>query len=67
MIHYRVVLSPVAKADIRQAVEYYNNENRGLPMKKFPYMIIFKMDEPEQTVFMKAIFHTSQNPEKYPT
>ncbi len=97
-MNYKVILSPVAKADIRQAVKYYTlkvsetvaenflselenaikviainpffqvyyKENRGLPMRKFPYIIIFKVDKPEQTVFVKAIFHTSQNPEKYP-
>lgn len=95
---YEVMLSPVAQANIRQAVEYYTlkvsemvaenflnelenvikviainpffqvyyNENRGFPMRKFPYIIIFKVDEALKTVFVKAIFHTSQNPEKYP-
>ena len=39
---------------------------RALPIKKFPYLIIFFIDEKTDTVFITAIFNTNQNPQKYP-
>lgn len=39
---------------------------RGLPMKKFPYIIFYTINEEQKTIIIKAIFHTSQDPEKYP-
>lgn len=41
-------------------------QNRGLPLKKFPYILIFTLDENEKIISLKAVFHTSQNPEMYP-
>ncbi|MBD0726049.1 plasmid stabilization protein [Flavobacterium sp. L1I52] len=37
-----------------------------IPFKKFPYIAFFIIDEPGKTVFLNAVFHTSQNPDKYP-
>ncbi len=39
---------------------------RALPLKKFPYLILFFIDEKTNTVFITAIFNTHQDPEKYP-
>lgn len=39
---------------------------RGVPMKKFPYIIFYTVDEEQRTIIIKAVFHTSQNPGKYP-
>jgi len=39
---------------------------RGLPMKKFPYIVFYTLDESQKIIMIKAVFHTSQNPEKYP-
>ena len=44
-----------------------HSENiRTLPLKKFPFMIFYWIDEIEKKVFIEAVFHTSQNIEKYP-
>ena len=44
---------------------YYKNF-RGLPLKKFPYIVFYTIDENLKVITIKAIFHTSQNPGKYP-
>jgi toxin ParE1/3/4 len=41
-------------------------EIRCLPLKKFPFMIYFLLDEEENTIYILSIFHTSQNPGKWP-
>jgi mRNA-degrading endonuclease RelE of RelBE toxin-antitoxin system len=37
-----------------------------LPLSKFPYIIIYKILEDTKIVDIVSIFHTSQNPKKYP-
>lgn len=39
---------------------------RVLPLKKFPYIIFYWIDEIEKKVYIEAVFHTSQNSENYP-
>ncbi len=39
---------------------------RALPLKKFPYIILFHIDEIEKLVYVISVFCTHQNPEKYP-
>ena len=39
---------------------------RALPIKKFPFLILFYINEPSKTVFITAIFHTKQNTKKLP-
>lgn len=46
--------------------QFHDNNYRFLPFDKFPYVAFFIVDEPSKTVFLNAIFHTSQNPSKYP-
>lgn len=36
-----------------------------LPMKKFPYMVHFTVDENQQLVTVRAVFHTAQSPKKW--
>ena len=40
---------------------------RALPLNKFPYIIIFTVDDVNKMVFILALFHTAQNPKKYPS
>lgn len=42
------------------------NEFRGKPMKKFPFIIFYTIDEPKKVIIIKAVFHTAQHPDKYP-
>lgn len=40
---------------------------RELGLKKFPYIIIYSVEEDIQQIIVTAIFHTSKNPKKkYP-
>lgn len=43
----------------------YNNV-RALPVKKFPYILFFDVDEDNKIVSILSVFCTHQNPEKYP-
>lgn len=38
---------------------------RGKPMKKFPYIIFYTIDEDLKIIVIKAIFNTNQDSEKY--
>lgn len=39
---------------------------RGLPTKKFPFIIFYFLDEEIKKVFVLSVFNTSLNPSKYP-
>lgn len=38
----------------------------GLPIKKFPFIIFYFIDEEMKFVYVLSIFNTSLNPNKYP-
>lgn len=38
---------------------------RCLPLKKFPYMLHFTVDEENSLVTIRAVFHTSINPQNW--
>lgn len=38
---------------------------RCLPVKKFPYIVHFTIDEVQQVVTIRAVFHTALNPKKW--
>ncbi len=38
---------------------------RCLPLKKFPFMIHFEVDEVTKKVVIRAVFHTSMNSDKW--
>ncbi|MFY8189136.1 MAG: type II toxin-antitoxin system RelE/ParE family toxin [Flavobacterium sp.] len=46
--------------------QLHDNHYRFLPFDKFPYIAFFIVDEPSKTVFLNAVFHTSQDPSEYP-
>ena len=39
---------------------------RALPIKDFPYLLLFTIDENKKVVEILSCFHTSQHPKKYP-
>lgn len=39
---------------------------RGIPTKKFPFIIFYFLDEEIKKVFILSVFNTSLNPSKYP-
>jgi toxin ParE1/3/4 len=40
----------------------YKGELRTAPLKIFPYLIIYWIDESKSIIFVVSIFHTSRNP-----
>ncbi|MDR2221784.1 MAG: type II toxin-antitoxin system RelE/ParE family toxin [Flavobacteriaceae bacterium] len=42
------------------------NDIRAISIKKFPYVIFFKVNPYKQTVSIVAVFNTKQNIDKYP-
>lgn len=39
---------------------------RTVPTGKFPYLIVYYLDETQETAYVMSVFHTSQNPRKLP-
>ncbi|MBC7555349.1 MAG: type II toxin-antitoxin system RelE/ParE family toxin, partial [Chryseobacterium sp.] len=42
------------------------DEFRAVPLKKYPFLIFYLVDTEKKIIVISRIFHTSQNPEKYP-
>lgn len=38
----------------------------GKLMKKYPFLIFYTIDKDAKVIVIARVFHTSQNPEKYP-
>lgn len=39
---------------------------RALPIRKYPYILFFRVNELTKTIYILSVFCTHQNPEKYP-
>lgn len=54
--------------DIQKTIYFqiFFDNFRGKPLKRFPHIIFYTVDETLKTIVIKAVFHTSQNPNKYP-
>ncbi|WP_449389015.1 type II toxin-antitoxin system RelE/ParE family toxin [Chryseobacterium lineare] len=39
---------------------------RAFPVKKFPYIIFYEVNENEKMIYILSVFCTHQTPEKYP-
>jgi hypothetical protein len=46
--------------------EKRHKELRGFPLKKYPFLIVFTINEKEKSVIVFAVFNTNQNPNKLP-
>jgi len=52
-----------------QKVAYFqkiHNDFHRLPLRVFPFIILYKIEKQIETIKIFRVFHTSQNPEKYP-
>jgi len=38
----------------------------GFPLKRFPYLLLYTLDESDKTVLIYSVFNTYLNPAKYP-
>ena len=43
----------------------FSGQYRFANLIKFPYRLVYSIDEPLQCVYVNAVFHTSRNPEKF--
>ncbi|REG86373.1 hypothetical protein [Algoriphagus antarcticus] len=97
-MNFDVLVEPLAKEDIQQAIIFYEERKEGLgkeselelhhyfkiletnpffqikydsvhclPLKKFPFMIHFTLNEEYRKVIVRAVFHTSRNPQEWGT
>ena len=50
---------------INPLYQYHDENYHFLPFKKFPYIAFFIVDKISKTVFLNAVFHTSQEPDSW--
>lgn len=62
---YSHVLNHIDDLAINPHFEIRYDNIHCLPLKKFPFMIHFTVDEPSRLVIIRAVFHTSLNPNKW--
>ena len=43
----------------------YDDELHVAPMKVFPYLIVYWVDERQEAVFVTSVFYTSRKPKKF--
>jgi toxin ParE1/3/4 len=80
-MNYKIIVSPIALKNIEEAVEYYISKvNKKVSLDFLnDYKKVYKAlqinpfcqfhdnnYDLSKTIFLNAIFHTSQNPEKFP-
>ena len=44
----------------------YKGDLRGIPRKKYPYIVFYIVDEIEREIIIKGVFNTYQDVSKYP-
>jgi len=67
---YKIKVEPKAKDDLREAVAYYVSVAPSKIaknfLKKYPYLVFYKVDDTKREIIIKAIFNTNQDTSKYP-
>ncbi len=46
--------------------QFRYKDYQALPIKKFPFLILFYVDEKSKTVYIMSVFNTNQDTKKYP-
>ena len=63
---YNEVFEYVESIVVNPFYKIHSGNIRILPLKKFPFVIFYWIDELEKKDYIEAVFHTSQNSNKYP-
>lgn len=66
---FEIRLREEAAIEIVEQNPYFEekiNDYRVLPIQKFPYIIVFSIIESNNLIDIVSIFHTAQDPNKYP-
>lgn|SRR5690606_34238241 len=55
-------------SDIQKVLyfKFFFENFRGKPMKKFPFIVFYSLDEQLKVIFINAVFNTHQDTNKYP-
>ncbi|WP_447767057.1 type II toxin-antitoxin system RelE/ParE family toxin [Sphingobacterium faecium] len=60
---YKKAVADILK--VRYFQVFYLNF-RGRMLTKFPYIVFYTLDDEQELIIIKAVFHTAQAPQKYP-
>jgi len=60
---HAVVSSCIEAISVNPFYQLRYKDYRALPTERFPFLIIFYIDETSETAHVTAVFHASQNPE----
>lgn len=60
---YKKAVADILK--VRYFQVFYLNF-RGRMLTKFPYIVFYTLDDEQELIIIKAVFHTAQTPQKYP-
>ena len=44
----------------------YYKDFRGVPLKKYPFIVFYQINTDRRLILIQAVFHTAQNTQKYP-
>lgn len=47
-----------------QVFPFKHKKLQEASLKKFPFVIVYKVNEKQKTIFILSVFHTSRNPSK---
>jgi toxin ParE1/3/4 len=56
----------IVRLSINPYYAFKYKDYRCLPLRQFPFLILFHIQEKDKKVLINAIFNTYQNPKKYP-
>lgn len=54
------------KLSVNPFYQIRRNSLRAIPVKGFPYLLFFSVNESDKVVKILSCFHTSKHPRKYP-
>ena len=63
---YKKVFAAEKKLKRTPFFQKIHNDFHRLPIQTFPFIIIYKIEKDAEIIKIFRVFHTSQNPEKYP-
>ena len=59
---YRKTFNDILKT---KYFRFFFRDFRGKPMKKFPFIVFYTIDEELKVIFIKAVFNANQDDQKY--
>lgn len=56
----------ISQLEIGPFYRFRTEKHRAYPLKTYPYLIFYELDEQDKNIYIIAIFNTNQNTSKYP-